>query len=45
MPKDILRWIPEIDIGIIGESYVTFPEVLSMIDSGKKDWEKFRCHF
>ena len=40
MPKDILRWIPEIDIGIIGESYVTFPEVLSMIDSGKKDWEK-----
>ena len=40
LPKEIMKWLPEIDIGFIGESYVTFPEVLSMIDSKKKEWHK-----
>ena len=29
-----MSW-PEVDIGFIGESYVTFSEVLSMIDENK----------
>ena len=37
IPKEILTWLPEIDFGFIGESYITFPEVLSMLDVGKKD--------
>ena len=40
IPKEIMSWLPEVDIGFIGESYVTFPEVLSMIDQKKKDWKK-----
>ncbi len=40
LPKEIMKWLPEIDFGFIGESYVTFPEVLEMIDAGKSDWHK-----
>ena len=25
MPRDIMEWIPEIHLGIIGEAFVTFP--------------------
>ena len=32
IPKEIMTWLPEVDFGFIGESYVTFPEILSMID-------------
>ena len=28
MPRDIMEFLPEIDIGIIGEAYITFPEIL-----------------
>ena len=36
IPKEVMSWLPEIDFGFVGESYVTFPEVLSMIDKKKK---------
>ena len=39
MPREIMSWIPEIDLGIIGESYVTFPIVLSMINDGNHNFE------
>ena len=32
MPHDIMEWVPEIDIGIVGEAFVTFPELLKVID-------------
>lgn len=34
MPRDIMRLIPQIDIGVIGEAFVTFPEVLAQRDAG-----------
>ena len=37
IPKEVMNWLSWIDIGFIGESYKTFPEVLSMIDSKKND--------
>lgn len=37
MPHDIMAWIPEIDLGVIGEAFVTFPEVLRKIDA--KDFD------
>ena len=37
-----MTWLPEVDFGFIGESYITFPEVLSMIDAKKKDWHKIK---
>ena len=42
LPKETLTWLPEVDFGFVGESYKTFPEVLSMIDEGKKDWHKIK---
>ena len=39
MPRDIMEWIPNIYIGIIGEAYITFPKVLSAIDNNNKQWD------
>jgi anaerobic magnesium-protoporphyrin IX monomethyl ester cyclase len=38
MPHDIMKWIPEIDLGVIGEAFVTFPEVLKKIDNKDFNW-------
>lgn len=38
MPRDILKWLPEVDVGVVGEAFVTFPELLAMIDEGGSDW-------
>ena len=41
MPRDIMGFCPEIDLGGIGEGVVTFPEVLRKIDEGwtrHSDW-------
>ena len=38
MPQDIMRFVPEIDIGVVGEAFVTFGEVLSVIDEGATNW-------
>jgi anaerobic magnesium-protoporphyrin IX monomethyl ester cyclase len=40
MPHDIMEWLPMIDVGAIGESFVTFPEILEKIDCGDLDFSK-----
>ena len=40
IPKEVMTWLPEVDVGFIGESYISFPEAMSMIDQNKKDWHK-----
>jgi anaerobic magnesium-protoporphyrin IX monomethyl ester cyclase len=40
MPHDIMDWLPMIDLGIVGEAFVTFPEVLEKIDCGDIDYTK-----
>jgi len=40
MPREIMTWLPEIDLGVIGEAFVTFPEVLKKIDQGDLDWSE-----
>ena len=42
LPKEMMTWLPEIDFGIIGESYKTLPDVLSMIDEKKNEWHKIK---
>ena len=34
MPAEIMEWLPEIDIGIVGEAFRTFPEILEAVDQG-----------
>lgn len=38
MPQEIMEWIPQIDLGIVGEAFVTWPEVLEKIDSHDFDF-------
>lgn len=40
MPRDIMTWLPEIDVGVVGEAFVTFPEILKMVDERDFDFSK-----
>ncbi len=40
MPKEMLTWLKEIDLGIMGEAFVTWPEVLEKIDRKDFDFSK-----
>lgn len=38
MPIEIMTWLKEVDIGVIGEAFQTWPELLSKIERGESDW-------
>lgn len=38
IPLDIMRFLPQIDVGVIGEGLVTLPEILAHVDAGDRDW-------
>src|SRR5262247_4911702 len=38
MPHDILRFLPQVDVGVVGEAFVSFPELLRRVDAGNRDW-------
>lgn len=35
MPRDIMRLLPQIDIGTVGEAFLTFNEILAQVDAGR----------
>lgn len=37
IPYDVMEFLPQVDVGIIGEGYVTLLELLKSLDSGLKD--------
>ena len=39
MPSEVMEWIPEIDIGIVGEAFNTWTEVLQQVDEKDFDWK------
>ena len=38
MPRDIMRFLPQVDVGVVGEAFVSFPELLRRVDAGAPDW-------
>lgn len=38
IPHDMMKLIPEIDIGVVGEAFITFPEILQRVDESNNDW-------
>ncbi|MCL0053644.1 B12-binding domain-containing radical SAM protein [Dehalococcoidia bacterium] len=40
MPRDIMGLIPEIDICVVGEAFKTFPDLLSRLDQGDRDFSQ-----
>lgn len=37
IPRDIMRLLPQIDIGVIGEAFVTFNQILAQVDGGESE--------
>ena len=40
LPREIMSWLPDVDVGVIGEAYQTFPEILEMVDLGRCEWHR-----
>ncbi len=40
LPKEMMGFMPGVDVGVVGEAFVTFPEILEMVDSGKHEWDR-----
>ena len=38
LPREMMTWMPEVDIGVIGEAFETFPELLDRLDQGDCAW-------
>lgn len=38
LPKDMMEFLPWVDVGVIGEAFETWPELLAMVDSGERAW-------
>ena len=39
MPRDIMKWLPEIDYGVIGEAFETFPILVEAIYAGVSNYD------
>ena len=40
LPREMMFWLYEVDIGVIGEAFITFPEILDMIDRGGNEFSE-----
>lgn len=38
LPREMMTWLPQVDVGVVGEGFQTFPEILQMIDAGGSEW-------
>jgi anaerobic magnesium-protoporphyrin IX monomethyl ester cyclase len=38
MPHDIMRLLPQVDVGVVGEAFVSFPALLREVDGGTRRW-------
>ncbi|MBI2470419.1 MAG: B12-binding domain-containing radical SAM protein [Planctomycetes bacterium] len=38
IPFEIMTFLAEVDVGVVGEGYITFPEILERLDNGTRAW-------
>lgn len=38
IPREMMAMLPQVDVGCVGEGFVTFPEILDVIDRGSSDF-------
>ena len=38
LPREMMGWLPEVDVGVIGEAFKTFPEILDRLGAGDRAW-------
>lgn len=39
LPNEMMGWLDQVDVGIIGEAFITFPEILEAVDNRQSDWK------
>jgi len=42
MPHDIMRFLPQVDVGVVGEAFNSFPELLRRVDAGNREWAEVK---
>lgn len=42
MPRDIMKFLPQIDVGVVGEAFETFPEILDRVERKDRDFSDVR---
>src|SRR6185503_6968378 len=42
MPHDLMRLLPQVDVGVVGEAFASFPELLRQVDAGRRDWSAIK---
>jgi len=42
IPYEIMGYLPEVDIGIVGEAYFTLMEILKFVDKRENNWESVK---
>lgn len=40
LPREMMGFLPQVDVGVVGEAFVTFSEILKMVDAGGRDWQR-----
>ncbi len=38
LPHEMMGWLGQVDVGVIGEAFQTFPDILEMVDTGRRDF-------
>lgn len=42
LPREMMTWLPMLDVGVIGEGFLTFPEICAKVDRGESDWSNVK---
>src|SRR3990167_3682357 len=42
MPLEVMEWLPEIDVGLVGECFRSWPELLQRVDAGERDFSDMK---
>ena len=42
MPRDIMQFLPDLDLGVVGEAFETFPEILAKVDHHDQDFSEIK---
>jgi radical SAM superfamily enzyme YgiQ (UPF0313 family) len=40
LPREVMTFLPEADLGVVGEAFQTFPELLEMADRSEREWSR-----
>lgn len=42
LPREMMSFLPQVDVGVVGEAFLTFSEILAFVDAGRSDWLSIR---